>query len=112
MVLYWPGRRPTCIEYLTSHLDIAPTLLKDLLDCQNDAADFSNGTSLFDPSPRVRLVSASWDQIALHSPGRIDVLYTYGPPEHFDEDYNEIQAPIPIGLVQKAVEGMTRFYRR
>lgn len=54
LVFYAPGREPRRVERRTSHIDIAPTLLREYLACKNDVADYSNGRVLFDDVPGAR----------------------------------------------------------
>lgn len=34
LVIHWPGKKPANIEYMTSHLDLVPTLLPEVLGCE------------------------------------------------------------------------------
>lgn len=111
-ILYWPGKAPAVYAHLTSHLDVAPTLLVEILNCSTAPEKFSNGRTLLDPSPRLPLLLATWDRFALSSPGRIDVMFNAGSAERFDEDYRDISTPIPPQLITTAMEGMSRFYAR
>lgn len=61
-LLHLPGSTPQSLTHLTSHLDIAPTLL-GLLGCTNLSSDFSHGQSLFENRPFV--VTAGWDDCAI-----------------------------------------------
>jgi len=57
LILYTPGKKPQRIEYATSHIDIAPTLLQEYLGCTSNIQDYSNGINMFekptDPRPFV-----------------------------------------------------------
>ena len=108
-ILHWPGRPPAVLTHATSHLDLAPTLMRDMLGCQTALTNYSNGQNLFDESPRIPLVLSSWEVQAIASPGRIDVMYDSGYTEHVDEDYNEIRTPVPANLLKTAIEGLSRF---
>lgn len=54
LILYLPDREPARIDYVTSHIDIAPTLLQDYFGCENDIGDYSNGRNLFDKPAGIR----------------------------------------------------------
>ena len=54
LVLYLPDREPQQIDYPTSHIDIAPTLLQEFFGCTNDIRDYSNGRDLFEKPTGVR----------------------------------------------------------
>jgi membrane-anchored protein YejM (alkaline phosphatase superfamily) len=111
-IVWWPGKGPARLTHPTSHLDLAPTVLKELLNCTTAPEKFGNGKSLFDPSSRAPLLLATWDRFALASPGRIDVLFETGQADHYDENYHEIATPMPPKLISTAMEGMSRFYAR
>ena len=64
LVVYLPGRAPGQIKTATSHMDIAPTLMK-LAGVKNAPSDYSSGNDLFDRSPRPFVASFSWDTSAL-----------------------------------------------
>jgi membrane-anchored protein YejM (alkaline phosphatase superfamily) len=54
LVLYLPSREPQQIDYRTSHIDIAPTLLQEFFGCTTDIRDYSNGRNLFDKPSDLR----------------------------------------------------------
>ena len=64
LVFYWPGLAPKTYEAFTSHLDVAPSVLK-LLGAKNPPSDYSSGTDLFEPGTRDFLTSFSWDTAAI-----------------------------------------------
>lgn len=47
LVIHWPGKAAAHLDTLTSHTDLVPTLMKDVLGVQNDADDYSTGLDLF-----------------------------------------------------------------
>lgn len=47
LVIHWPGKKPANIEYMTSHLDLVPTLLPEVLGCENPTEDYSVGMSIW-----------------------------------------------------------------
>jgi membrane-anchored protein YejM (alkaline phosphatase superfamily) len=62
LVIHAPGLSPARIERMTSHLDIAPTVLR-LLGVTNPPADYSLGLDLFGDGTRDSVVIAGWDQL-------------------------------------------------
>ena len=61
LVFYLPGRAPgAAVSRPTSHMDIAPTLMK-LLGVKNAPSDYSSGTDLFTGGDRPFLSVFSWD---------------------------------------------------
>lgn len=63
LVLWMPGIQPRVITRMTSHLDMAPTVLKRL-GVVNPPADYSLGHDLLDGPPRDYLVLADWSNLA------------------------------------------------
>jgi membrane-anchored protein YejM (alkaline phosphatase superfamily) len=49
MIIHWPGKESQQIDYFTSHYDIVPTLLKELLNYKKDIRSYMVGDSLFVP---------------------------------------------------------------
>ena len=64
LVLHVPGQAPQVIERLTSHLDLAATLLP-LLGVQNAATDYSEGASLLSGTERPYAVFSDWDHLGV-----------------------------------------------
>jgi membrane-anchored protein YejM (alkaline phosphatase superfamily) len=60
LVMYLPGAGPGKIDYMTSHLDVVPTLMKRL-GYTSDTGLYSQGEDLFDGRGHDNVVVASWD---------------------------------------------------
>lgn len=63
-VLWIPGEEPQRVERLTSHLDIATTLLERLGADPGDAS-YSLGMNLLDGQPRDSIIISDWHSIAV-----------------------------------------------
>ncbi len=63
MVLWVPGCRPRISTTLTSHLDIAPTVMK-LLGVTNPLGDYCLGYDLLDDTPHDYIIMSDWDNLA------------------------------------------------
>lgn len=66
LVAWFPGVPHQSIEGMTSHVDIATTLMQRL-GASGDAANYSSGRNLLDPSPRSFVVSSDWHSMAFIS---------------------------------------------
>ena len=64
LLLHVPGETPQVIDRLTSHLDLAATLLP-MLGVQNAASDYSEGTSLLSEVERPYAIFADWDHLGV-----------------------------------------------
>ncbi|WP_304854672.1 sulfatase-like hydrolase/transferase [uncultured Parasutterella sp.] len=52
LVIHWPGKEAGEVNYLTSHLDLVPTILPEVLGCTNPTKDYSVGQSIWEPENR------------------------------------------------------------
>lgn len=56
LLIHWPGKDSQDINYQTSHYDIAPTLLENILHISNNPNDYSTGVSLFNKNQPSRIL--------------------------------------------------------
>lgn len=113
LVVRWPDEPPGTFRHLTSHLDIAPTLLKKLLGCSTDPVRYSNGRYLTDRSPRPYVLVSSWDTFSTIEADRITVAQKSGDIEILTHAYRELPgAVVRADISRSAMEGMGRFYGR
>ncbi|MBN1930691.1 MAG: sulfatase-like hydrolase/transferase [Desulfobacterales bacterium] len=70
LILYVPGMQPSRINYMTSHLDIVPTLL-ELIGYTTEPSVYCQGKSLFDGKGHDFTVSSGWDTCAVIKPEAI-----------------------------------------
>ncbi|NDY42779.1 sulfatase-like hydrolase/transferase [Dissulfurirhabdus thermomarina] len=63
LVLWVPGTGSGTVDRMTSHLDVAPTLLPRL-GVRNPASDYSLGFDLLGPRRRTYTVICDWDRVA------------------------------------------------
>ena len=113
LVIHWPGKIPAIYTHTTSHLDMAPTLMKDLFACETDSSKFSNGRNLLDKSPRPYVLISSWDTFSTNEADRITVVQKSGEIDILDASYRTLPgAKIRPEISKSAMEGMGRFYAR
>jgi membrane-anchored protein YejM (alkaline phosphatase superfamily) len=63
-VMHMPGFKAREVDKLTSHLDFAPTIMKEL-GYSNPPSDYSQGIPLFDTEDHSYVFSAGWDRICM-----------------------------------------------
>ncbi len=63
LILWVPGKKPTIIDHMTSHLDIPPTLMT-LLGTQNPPDDYALGYDLFGAEKRQFTLVGDWSYLA------------------------------------------------
>lgn len=111
LVLYWPGRAPAVVAHRTSHYDIVPTLMAEVLGCRNDFRDYSVGQPLLQAGGRDALLLANYTDYAVVQRERTVVVQPYGV-EVVDGHYRPIEGAKPdAAVVRSALEERSRFYR-
>jgi len=112
MIVHWPGRPAGVVdEHRTSHYDVVPTLMQDLLGCANPPGDYSVGGNLFDGESWDWLVAASYYNYAVLEPDQVTITFPNGLYEVRDWHYDLLQQPHFRGDVLEAVsEQNARFY--
>jgi len=113
MVVHWPGRPPQRFDHRTSHFDVVPTLVHDLLGCSNPPADYSSGRNLYQGVGWEWLLAGSYYNYALLEPDQITITYPDGRFEVRDRDYHIARQPQFRGAVlEAAAKENSRFYHR
>jgi membrane-anchored protein YejM (alkaline phosphatase superfamily) len=112
MVLAWPGRPAgMTYEHRTSHYDVAPTLMQDLLGCDNPASDYSIGGNLFDGQAWEWMLAGSYYNYAVLEPDQVTITFPNGLYEVRDWNYQLAKKPAFRGDVLEGVsEQNARFY--
>lgn len=65
MLVYWPTRLPEQRNYLTTHYDVIPTIMKRVLACHNATVDYSVGSDLFAPHNQTYFLAGSYADYAV-----------------------------------------------
>jgi len=112
MVLAWPGRAAgVTYSHRTSHYDIVPTLMQDLLGCSNPASDYSIGDNLFSGRAWEWMLAGSYYNYAVLEPDQVTITFPNGLYEVRDWDYRLAREPKFRGRVLEGVsEQNARFY--
>jgi uncharacterized protein len=113
LIVHWPGKKHQVYGHLTSHLDLAPTLMKEMLGCQTDPSRYANGRYLDDASPRPFVLISSWDTFSINERDRITVSQPSGQVEVLSPSYRPLAgARVNPEVSKNAMEGMGRFFAR
>lgn len=114
MVIYWPGKEPAEYTHLSSHVDLVPTMMQELLGCSNPVGDYSNGRSLFDESERPFILSKNWNDYAIIDNQYSRVFTPYGSEVYRTEDYSKSDNADPLDSARqlKVLESISRFYQK
>lgn len=110
LVVHWPGKAPHVFEYVTSHVDLLPTFLPEVLGCQNAPEDYSVGASLFNNRNRRNWFYA--DGYTLQSyiePNQITLINRAGLLELLDRNYHPKKNGVYPDYLSKAMEEKSKF---
>ena len=110
-IWYQPGRAPAVYQHRTSHFDVMPTLLHEVLGCSVPFDQISVGAPLFDPSPREVMVMSDYDEFAIVQPDRVAAVKRSGVSV-FDSRYRPLRnSQVAPDVIAKALEQKQRFYK-
>jgi membrane-anchored protein YejM (alkaline phosphatase superfamily) len=113
MLVRWPGRAGRRYDHRTSHYDVVPTLMQDLLGCSNPPSDYASGRNLFAGEDWSWLLAGSYYNYAVLESDQITITYPNGRFEVRDWNYRirtdpEIRGPV----LQSVTRENSRFYRQ
>lgn len=107
----WP--RGETVDYLTTHNDLAPTLLTDVLNCTTAPAAYSLGTPLREVrGRRDYLVVVDYNDTGVYERDRITVFSPFGGFPVYSHDYDRLDAPGRADRIRAASQDMVHFSRR
>jgi membrane-anchored protein YejM (alkaline phosphatase superfamily) len=109
----WPGRPARRFDHRTSHYDVLPTLMTELLGCNNPVTDYASGVNVFEQKDWEWLLAGSYYNYAILEPDQVTITYPGGNFEVRRWDYGIIPDPEVRGPVLEAVSvENSRFYRQ
>ncbi len=112
LVIHWPEQPAQEINHKTSHLDIVPTLMQNLLNVTAPAKTYSSGIDLFDPTPTRKWVLAGDSQdIVLIEEKTTTVVDQYGNYTVYDQSYRaDDEARPKLSNLMQVMHELKRFY--
>ncbi len=111
-IIHWPGKERRDFFHLTSHVDMAPTLLQEVFGCTNKASEISNGQSLFNDKERNWVFSGGFSKKAIIQKDRIYVTFQSGYHEIFNRNFDLIENEKPNADIYKEVFiEQSKFYK-
>ncbi|UBO72723.1 DUF3413 domain-containing protein [Aeromonas rivuli] len=113
LVLAWPGKAAADIDTGTSHMDLVPTLMPNMLGVRNPERDYSSGRNLFDPGQRNWLLAGDQQNFAIYQDKTITEFNKQGDFELRDwGSYRQIKHGTPdMGAMIQVMNELNRFYR-
>jgi membrane-anchored protein YejM (alkaline phosphatase superfamily) len=113
MIISIPGRAPFVYRHRSSHYDLVPTLMQDVLACSNPPSDYSSGRNLFSGKDWDWLLAGSYYNYAVLEPDQITVTYPNGSFEVRDWNYKIAPDPQVRGnVLESVIKENSRFYRQ
>jgi membrane-anchored protein YejM (alkaline phosphatase superfamily) len=110
-IWYQPGRPPAVYQHRTSHFDVMPTVLSEVLGCSVPFDQISVGTPLFDPSPREVMVMSAYGEFAIVQPDRVAAVRRSGVSV-FDSRYRPLRnSQVAPDVIAEALKQKQRFYK-
>jgi membrane-anchored protein YejM (alkaline phosphatase superfamily) len=112
MVIGWPGKAPQRYVHRSSHYDVVPTLLQDVLGCTNSPETYSSGHNLFASTDWTWLLAGSYYNYAVLEPDQLTITFPNGRFEVRDWNYQLLDQPQIRGSVLESVaRENSRFHR-
>lgn len=112
MLLAWPGRAAQKFDHRTSHYDVTPTLLKNLLNCQNPPQDYASGGDMFAGTSWDWLVAGSYYNYAVVEPQQTTITFPSGRYEVRGNRYQLMNKPdINTDVLEAVMHENTRFHQ-
>lgn len=110
-IVKWPGRTPQQFDYRTTHYDLAPTLMQELLGCRNAASDYSVGTSLFSSQPREDFVVGGFGDFAVRLENKIYWADRFGGVQVLSAHNRPLEEQPDAKILKQAFEQTSRYLR-
>lgn len=85
--VHWPGQQGREFTHRTNHMDMAPTLLSELLGCENPPMDYSQGQNMLEQKSWSWMVAGSYYNQAVLFENSILVTYPTGNYEVLTPGY-------------------------
>ncbi|MGQ0586187.1 MAG: sulfatase-like hydrolase/transferase [Gammaproteobacteria bacterium] len=104
--------RGGAVRYMTTHNDIAPTILTDALGCTTPASAYSLGLPLRETAWRRDFVAVvDYDDTGVYEPDRVTLFSPFGGFPVYSHDYDRLDQPPRMDRVRAVTEDMLRFRR-
>lgn len=89
MIIHWPDGKPQTIGYRTTHAGLVPTLMTQVLGCNNPPLDYSAGRHLLHPDDQKWNYVGDNKVFAIYQPDEITVINRHGQYYIYDVDYQQ-----------------------
>ena len=112
LAIIYPDKKAQRFEHLTSHVDVVPTLMKNVLGCDGDYQQYSHGWPLELEKSHPLVLMNSWTRFAAFDGERTAVFNQTGSHDIYDNEYRLIEdAKLNSENVIKAIEYNSYFLK-
>ena len=87
LIIHWPNHSSKQFDYRTTHYSIAPTLMTEVLGCQNPVTDYSSGNTLLKPNPDNWVYVGDQQAFAIYQDSEITVIDRHGKYRIYDFNF-------------------------
>jgi membrane-anchored protein YejM (alkaline phosphatase superfamily) len=110
-IMHWPNAKAKVITHRTSHFDVAPYLLNEVLGCTGPVANYSVGQPLLKPGKRPYFIVGGYLDYAVVAPKRFTVIYPQGSYAIKTRyGFNIPQATLDFPMLRAAYHDMNRYF--
>jgi len=111
LFISWPGRAPSLHHRDTSHHDIVPTLLQDMLAVTSNSRSYSNGQNIFKQRKRDWILIGNQEQQAVVQENQITLFNHSGSYQVYDRDLTTSSARVSVPMLVQVFNDLKRFYQ-
>ncbi len=112
LVIYHPQKdAPAKVDYLTSHNDVATTIIQDIYKCSNPSSDYSIGQNLFDDTEKPFIILSGYNDKVVRVNNDIMVFDDFGSIQKYDNHYQPVKKPLDSGVIKAGLQSFRQFYK-
>lgn len=106
-------QRGGAVSYMTTHNDLAPSILTDALGCTTPSAAYSLGWPLRQTEGRRDFFAVvDYNDTGIYEPDRITLFSPFGGFPVYSHNYDRLDEPPRMDRVRAVAEDMVRFSRK
>ena len=109
LIVHWPGKAAHTYTHYTSHFDIVPTIMSQLLGVTNPYADYSVGKSLFAQKDWPFLVVTNYQRMGVIEHQRLTTFYKAGYLKKTKPNLEPINTPMSAQRMRQVLAQIKRF---
>lgn len=113
LAIYFPGETPQQFHYATTHYDVVPFLMNQVLGCTNPSSDYSVGAPLLQAGNRPFFVVNSYVDYAVLTPENIMRIYPEG--NYAVQNRNGFVLPnakLNVPVMEQAERQLNRYFKK